>query len=246
MNLLNLIKKTIKTTLNRYEYDIIPINNRKTIVDFFRYYKIDFVFDIGANIGQFGTELRRSGYQGKIISFEPLSSAFQCLQTKAQNDPFWQTYNKAIGSYDGKAIINISKSSDNSSMLNPLPIFINNYSEAKTISKEEVCLTKFDSVFNGFYCEGSKIFLKVDTQGYEKEVILGGINSLKYLYGIQLELPTFPIYEGQSSLPEMVNLLDNNGFQIILISPVNYYKSKPSVIDFDCIFVNKFLDNNTV
>jgi hypothetical protein len=148
----------------------------------------------------------------------------------------------AIGSYDGKAIINMAEGSDLSSLLEPLPSFIDNYREGRTISKEEVYINKLDSAFNNFYCEGSKTFLKVDTQGNEKEVILGGINSLKFFHGIQLELPAFPIYDGQSSLPEMVNLLDNNGFQIVLINPVNYYKTKPSAIDFDCIFMNKALN----
>ena len=36
---------------------------------------IDMVFDIGANEGQFSKEIREYGYAGKIVSFEPLSSA---------------------------------------------------------------------------------------------------------------------------------------------------------------------------
>jgi hypothetical protein len=44
----------------------------------------------------------------------------------------------AIGSYDGKAIINMAEGSDLSSLLEPLPSFIDNYREGRTISKEEV------------------------------------------------------------------------------------------------------------
>ena len=36
------------------------------------HHKVNTIFDIGANEGQFGVILRDFGYKGKIISFEPL------------------------------------------------------------------------------------------------------------------------------------------------------------------------------
>ena len=243
LDLINKVKRFVKVILNKIGYDIVSLYYRKTLIDFLNYFQINVVYDVGANLGQFATGLRGSGYQGKIISFEPLSSTYQYLKTTADSDFLWQTLNYALGNYNGKAIINVAADSDFSSLRNPLPRLIVRFKKSMPVAKEEIHIRKLDSIFKNFYEDGSRYFLKVDTQGYEKEVIQGGINSLKFFYGIQLELPAFPLYEGQSSFPEMLNLLDDNGFQLVLVNPVNYHKVKPSVMDFDCIFVNRAFDN---
>ena len=40
----------------------------------------DVLLDIGANTGQFASEVRKKGYNGKIISFEPLADARKNLR----------------------------------------------------------------------------------------------------------------------------------------------------------------------
>src|SRR5262245_4945741 len=66
-------------------------------------HNVDLVLDIGANTGQWASELRRAGYRGDIISFEPLSSAHEQLEKNAHNDPRWTVAPRvALGSNNGE------------------------------------------------------------------------------------------------------------------------------------------------
>lgn len=70
---------------------------------------IDLVFDIGANTGQFASELRLIGYKGRMVSFEPLSVAHRELMQKPNRDSQWQIHPRtAIGDFDGEIEINIA------------------------------------------------------------------------------------------------------------------------------------------
>ena len=70
-------------------------------------YGIDVVFDFGANNGQYGRRLLSMGWRKPIISFEPLSAAWQKLSANARPYPNWQIENMALGATDGEATINI-------------------------------------------------------------------------------------------------------------------------------------------
>src|SRR5690242_8065586 len=76
---------------------------------------IDVVLDVGANIGQYGEELRRLGYRGRIVSFEPMSAAFAELQARAQADGRWQVIHAGLGAQAGTARINLAGNSASSS-----------------------------------------------------------------------------------------------------------------------------------
>ena len=48
--------------------------------------KIDVILDVGANTGQFATQiLEQTSFRGQIISFEPLSSAFLKLSENSKD-----------------------------------------------------------------------------------------------------------------------------------------------------------------
>src|SRR5258708_7328948 len=51
---------------------------------------VDCVFDVGANTGQYAAMLRREvGFQGLIISFEPIPKVARALRAVAKGDPLW-------------------------------------------------------------------------------------------------------------------------------------------------------------
>src|SRR6185503_14619714 len=79
--------------------------------------RIGLVVDIGANTGQYGSMLRRSGYKGPLLSIEPLSAAFRELSRRAGRDPNWSTIEAAVGAQNTEAEINVSANSASSSLL---------------------------------------------------------------------------------------------------------------------------------
>ena len=90
-----------------------PLRARMKILNKF---KIDLIFDIGANIGQYALLLRKLGYKNKIVSFEPMKKEFKILKNKSVTDSLWEIKNYAIGDVNTEDFINISGNSVSSSM----------------------------------------------------------------------------------------------------------------------------------
>lgn len=214
------MKAIVKKVVQKFGFDILhlptdPIVRRR--IDLFNQYDINLIFDIGANTGQFAKRIREQGYQGKIVSFEPLPNAFEILQKSASQDKNWEVFNCAIGNYDGKTTINVSQNSYSSSILPILPNHIESAPESVYIDAIEVVIKKIDSLIDQFYATDSRLFLKIDTQGFEKQVFEGCLNSLEKIQGSQMELSLVPLYEGETLMQEMITYLKNHGFLLKLI-----------------------------
>ena len=86
---------------------------------------ISCVLDVGARYGDYGTWLRRNGYRGDIISFEPIKDNFKQLEKAASNDSNWYCLNYALGAEDSVASINVSKDTQFSSFHQPSSVGTN-------------------------------------------------------------------------------------------------------------------------
>jgi FkbM family methyltransferase len=203
-------------------------------MDFLEDRKIDVVLDVGANVGQFGASLRNKGYRGKIISFEPLGSEFQRLATIANADSNWEAYNFALGAASGDATINVSDSSVFSSIQTLNSAAIEFDSGAVVRRTETIKMRTLDEFFPNL---SGKVLLKIDTQGYEKQVLEGGRQMLLQVKGILLELPIIMIYKGTWQFHEAVEFMASIGFIPAQIEPVIYHsKDKVSLVEVDCLF----------
>jgi FkbM family methyltransferase len=199
-------------------------------------FNIDVIIDVGANIGQYGSELRNIGYSGRIISFEPTSEAFTKLQKTAAKDNLWEVHNISLGERDGESVINISKNSVSSSILKDLPQLTDSAPEATFIRKETIKIKKLDSIFDSLNIKDKNIFLKIDTQGYEKMVLDGAVESLKFISGIQIEMALIPSYEGSLTFEEMSDKLKNLGFKLTTIESGHYNKKTGELVEVDGVF----------
>src|SRR5690242_3914152 len=141
--------------------------------------KIDLLFDVGANIGQYALWSRAEGYSGKIISFEPLSAAHAILRKTAEPDHLWVIHERcAMGAEEGEVEINIAGNSYSSSILPMLRAHSDAAPLSSYVGKDVARIITLDSIFYNYRAAKERVFLKIDTQGFEKSVLQGARNCL--------------------------------------------------------------------
>lgn len=179
---------------------------------------IDLVVDVGGNKGQYVEGLRREGFRGEIVSFEPLSDAFATLQGKCEQVDNWSCHKIAIGDADGEATINISENSHSSSLLPVCDWTLEAEPSIAYVGQEVVAVRRLDGLVRELG-DARHIFLKSDTQGFESRVIEGARAIFDRVAMVQMELAWKPTYEGQAELVEMVTLMKELGFEPTLTTP---------------------------
>jgi FkbM family methyltransferase len=186
----------------------------------FERFGIDFVFDVGANVGQFGSEIRSMGFAGRIVSFEPLSAAHLALAAAASRDAQWSVHPRcAIGDRDGTIEINIAGNSVSSSILPMTEAHWSAASGSGYVGREPAPIVRLDSVAEPYLQPSSRPFLKIDTQGFESQVLAGAASTLPRLQGVLCELSLVALYEGQQLWMEMLDRLRADGFTLWNLQP---------------------------
>lgn len=198
---------------------------------------INVVFDIGANAGQFAIGLRHDGYDGRIISFEPVAQVYENLVANAKGDTEWETVNSALGAFDGKAGINVSMNTVSSSLLNMLPRHLEGAPESRYVRQEEISVRRIDSIIDAYLANGERLFAKIDAQGFERQIIEGGEGSLHRICGMQLEMSVAPLYEGETLMGDMIGFLSEKNYALISIEPAYWVFVTHELLQVDGLFL---------
>jgi FkbM family methyltransferase len=209
---------------------------RKTL--FFNQNNFDCVIDIGANIGGFRDEVRSMGYNGLIFSFEPISELFNLLEIRKKSDEKWRVYKYAVGDKNDEIEINISSNLHSSSVLEILEEHTNAEPSSKYIQREKVEQIALDG-FKSNFSKYSKIFLKIDTQGYEWNVLQGAKEFLKDVAVVQLEMSFVSLYKDQKLFNDIFTFLYHFGFEIYDVEPGFTNEVTGQQYQVDCVFVNR-------
>lgn len=222
--MLSVIKKIIKKAFLKIGIEIHGFNPISSpvaqLTSSFHHFEIDLVLDVGANQGQFATGIREGGFKGKIISFEPLTSAFERLSRASQRDENWETYSRcAIGDQDGQTTINIAGNSASSSILPMLQSHISAAPHTAYIGQEAVSLLRLDSITPSYFKDYKKPFLKIDTQGFEWQVLDGCMKSLPQIQGVLVEMTLTPLYDSQRLWEDILLRMKNAGFTLWALQP---------------------------
>jgi FkbM family methyltransferase len=239
-NMLRSLNQALKQLMRRAGFDVSRFQPRTHPVakkiDLMRRLGIDLVLDVGANIGQFAAELRRHGYRGRIISFEPLSAAYARLQKRTQADPLWEAKSFALGSADESQTIHISASNWSSSLLDVTETAVSAYPGSRTVASESIAVRRLDSIWPELKAEGAKVLLKIDTQGYEMHVLEGAVQSLARISMLQLEMSFAPLYEGQPLFEELYHWVQDRGFRLGSLEGVNWHPETGELLYLDGVF----------
>ena len=89
-----------------------------------------------------------------------------------------------------------------------------------------------------------RIFLKMDTQGYDVEVFKGIGDKYKQVVALQSEISIVPIYKNMPHWTKSVSFFEEAGFGIAGLFPVN--RDSHRIIEYDCVMVNIGAQSNNL
>jgi FkbM family methyltransferase len=178
---------------------------------------VDLLVDVGANVGQFAERARDLGFSGEIISYEPASAAYEMLARRASGDVRWTACHAALGSEDGVATLNLSRNSVSSSLLPMDRRHAEAAPDSIVVGTERVRLSTLDSELAGV--PGGNLYLKLDVQGYELQVLEGASATLERVDLVRVEVSFDDLYRGQTAWLSLCNWLEVRGYVVRYVEP---------------------------
>ena len=232
----------ISQLLNKYGYECIRKKKspslKSHLFNLIDQYTIDVVIDVGANHGQFGNLLRSIGYQGQILSFEPTKKSFEILSQASSADARWKIYPLGLADKKMTKKINVFASSDFNSLLQPSDMGKTSFkSKLKKLRTESINIETLNSVLTQHALMDKRIFLKMDTQGYDLHVFKGASKYYSNISCLLTEISFQPIYQKMSDYHEAIAFYEKKGFSVSDLYPVSRQKDS-SIIEMDCFMIN--------
>ncbi len=241
------IRYYLRNAARQRGFDVVRLRDGQSLgghlLQLFDLYNIDLVLDVGARVGEYGDWLRRNGYVGEIWSFEPVSENFQQLRKASSADSGWRVFNVALGADEGRAEINVSQTSHFSSFYTASDETRQDeqFKGAQTVGREDVEVRTLDGLLrDNPDLQKRRVYLKLDTQGYDLQVLSGGSAFLRTVAALQTEVALQPLYIESPTFDESLQAVRDAGFLISGLFPV---ANRPdlSVVEMDCVAVQPAL-----
>jgi FkbM family methyltransferase len=170
------------------------------------------IYDIGANIGSWTLLAKAIFPDAEIHCFEPLESHCKKFATVTHDVSGVHLHTIALGSENGTRVMNVTNLSDASSLLKPVEA-CQFQPEIRLAAQTEVSVTRLDDYVTKHNLPLPDL-IKVDVQGYELEVLRGGMKCLVSSVALISEVSFVEYYKGQCSFAEIVTFCAAHGFSV--------------------------------
>jgi FkbM family methyltransferase len=231
------VKQPIRAFLSRFGFELVRLRRPATkhTQQLFRDRRINVLVDVGANQGQYAMRMRALGYRDRIHSFEPGAEALRLLSRHARADHLWQVHPYALGATNRTQVLYVSRDSVSSSLLAvELPHILAAPASVPSYT-EEIAVRRLDDLLQ--FTARDNVWLKLDTQGSEWDVLLGAARALRSVQVVQTELSLLPCYEGQSEYEQIFGLLHSEGFRLSSVEPGTQDLTTGALLQFDAVFL---------
>ena len=233
--------------------DYLSIFNRQKVIKSLVKTERPVIFDIGANEGQSLVEFKEWWSESQVHCFEPQEECWNKLNSKVKNQNFRDVFiNKyALGEIEKEEVFyshditsgqsglhKINTKSIDSINLQKLETkkSIENYKT--TINHKRVIKVKpLNNYFKNHNIEHVDL-MKIDTQGYEPEVLSGLKDYLSKVDVIITELMFYDFYERSLSFSDIEKFLLPAGFRLFDISHISKNPMNGRTDWVDVIYVN--------
>jgi FkbM family methyltransferase len=202
---------------------------------------INCVLDVGAHEGGYARLLRKEvRFAGEIVSFEPAAASFAALRAPrgGAGGRYWRGHNYALGRAPGEATLNVYAESELNTLLAPSRYGLDRFpTMASPLPPQPVRVRTLAEVFDEVtaHVPDPRVLLKVDTQGFDLEVVEGAVGVLDRVLALQLEVPVKHVYDGMPPLPQTLDRLAELGFEPTGMFPVTRDRDLLRVVEFDCV-----------
>jgi len=205
--------------------------------------KPDCVLDVGANIGQYAQHLRNSGFRGTILSFEPNPTAFKRLEEAAKDDPDWHCYQMALGRSVGSLPFNVMENDVFSSFGTAADFGKETFEEGmRIVETVNVETDTLENLLPKLMAEHKfhNPFLKMDTQGFDLDVLRGAGAEAKHFCALLSEVAILRIYDQSPPFGESVETFQAAGFDVTAMFS-NHPEMLLHTIEVNCYCVRQDL-----
>jgi len=236
------LKAAVRKAANALGYDIVGYDGnspRRRLAELLTRHGISVILDVGANEGHFGWDMRELGYRGRIVSFEPMGEAFERLAHASAGDADWKVVHCGLGDRDEERTMNIAANSQSSSLLPMLEEHRQAAPESIYRAEEKVSVRRLDGVFADHCRPDDRVFLKIDTQGFERQVLEGAGATLRQAALLQLECSLVPLYEGADTIEGLIALARTLTYDPVDILPTFHHRENGHLMQADILFMRR-------